>query len=138
MSGYFGTEAQQRLQARAEENVAFINATPGACQAGRTMGCDDPDRLGWDKIEAFIERDGVCGFRLLSTDVAETVRSRLAQRKLRFDTWDVFVADRATALAASEAIVARGIPDGLTQLKVPAEPEGDTVARIQALMGAAG
>ena len=47
MSGYFGTEMQQRLQAQAETSVDFINATAGVCQTGRTMGCDDLDRLGW-------------------------------------------------------------------------------------------
>ena len=45
MPGYFGTEMQQRLQAQAEASVDFIDATPGACQTGRTMGCDDPDQL---------------------------------------------------------------------------------------------
>jgi len=42
MAGYFGTSTQQRLQAQAEANVDFIKATPGACQTGRMMGCDDP------------------------------------------------------------------------------------------------
>jgi hypothetical protein len=46
MAGYFGTEMQQRLQAQAEASVAFVNATPGACQAGHFMASDDPDRLG--------------------------------------------------------------------------------------------
>ena len=63
MSGYFGTETQQRLQALAEASVGFINTTPGACQAGRFMGCDDADRLGWNQIDAFLQRDSVCGFR---------------------------------------------------------------------------
>lgn len=43
MSGYFGTMMQQRLQAQAEASIDFVNATPGACQTGRSMGCDDPD-----------------------------------------------------------------------------------------------
>ena len=38
MAGYFGTEVQQQLQARAQTAVAFVRQTPGACQAGRTMG----------------------------------------------------------------------------------------------------
>lgn len=138
MTGYFGTEAQQRLQARAEASVEFNNTTPGACQTGRTMGCDDPDRLGWDRIEGFLARDGVCGFRLLDPDSAEAVRSRLAKRNIRFDTWDVFLADRASALAASEAIVARGLPDGLAELEKPTEPAGAAITAIQSLMGAAG
>lgn len=138
MAGYFGTKMQQRLQARAEASVDFINATQGACQAGRTMGCDDPDRLGWERIEAFLERDGVCGFRLIPAAKAEELKSRLMKRNFRFDTWDVFLADRASALAAAEAIIARGLPEGLTDLDKPTEPEGEATALIQTLMGAAG
>jgi hypothetical protein len=32
MSGYFGTQLQQRPQAQAETSVEFIDATDGACQ----------------------------------------------------------------------------------------------------------
>jgi hypothetical protein len=138
MPGYFGTEMQQRLQAQAEASVDFIKTTAGACQAGRTMGCDDPDRLGWEKIEAFLHRDGVCGFRLIPADRAEELRSQLTERNFRFDTWDVFLAERATALPAAEAIVSQGLPDGLNDLDRPTDPEGEYTARIQALMGAAG
>lgn len=138
MSGYFGTEMQQRLQARAEASVDFINATPGACQIGRMMGCDDPGELGWERIEEFLERDGLCGFRLITALEAEKLRSRLLSQSFRFDSWDVFLADRASALAASEAIVFRGLPDGLIDLDRPTEPEGEYTGHIQALMGSAG
>jgi Acetyltransferase (GNAT) family len=138
MSGYFGTEMQQRLQAQAEASVEFIGATPGACQIGRMMGCDDPDKLGWDRIEEFLDRDGVCGFRLIAAVEVERLRSRMMRRNFRLDTWDVFLADQASALAASEAIISRGLPDGLIDLDRPTEPESDYTARIQALMGVAG
>lgn len=138
MSGYFGTAMQQRLQAQAEASVDFINTTAGACQAGRMMGCDDPDRLGWERIEEYLDRDGVCGFRLIPAAQVEELRSRLARRNFRFDTWDVFVADRSDALAASEAIIARGLPEGLYQLRRPTDPDDEYTARVQALMGASG
>ncbi|MDF1632081.1 GNAT family N-acetyltransferase [Mycoplana sp. MJR14] len=138
MSGYFGTEAQQRLQAQAEASADFIAATPGAYQAGRSMGCDDPDRLGWDRIHTYLERDGVCGFRLIAADREEELRSRLAARAYRLDTWDVFLADRATALAAAGEALSRPLPDGLRELKRPTDPDGEYTARIQALMGSAG
>ena len=35
MSGFFGTDMQQRLQAEAEARTDLIKATPGACQTGR-------------------------------------------------------------------------------------------------------
>lgn len=138
MSGYFGNETQIRLQAQAEASVGFINATAGACQAGRMMGCDDPDQLGWDRIEAFLDRDEVCGFRLIPAAKADEIRSRLAKRNFRFDAWDVFLADRTSALAACEAILSRDLPDGLVALDRPSDPEGEYTARIQTFMGQAG
>ena len=138
MSGYFGTPMQQRLQAQAEASVAFISATPGACQTGRMMGCDNPDLFGWERIEEYLDRDGVFGFRLIPTGMTESIRARMMKRNFRFDTWDVFVADRIGALGAAEAIIARGLPPGLVDLECPIEPTGEYTARIQALMGAAG
>ena len=138
MSGYFGTELQQRLQAQSESNADFIRATPGACQNGRMMGCDDLDKLGWERITDFLDRDGACGFRLFSPPKAEEVRARLAERDFRLDTWDVFVADRATGLVASESIVARGLPDGLIDLDAPTDPTGEYTSHIQSLIGGAG
>ncbi len=46
MSGFFGSDMHQRLQAEAEARTDYIEATPGVCQTGRTFGCDDVDRLG--------------------------------------------------------------------------------------------
>lgn len=138
MPGYFGTTTQQRLQAQAEASVDFIHATPGACQAGRTMGCDDPDQLGWERIEEFLARDGVCGFRLIRAVEADKLKSHLLSRSFRFDAWDVFLADRTSALVAAQAIVSRGLPDGLTELEPPTEPEGEYTTRIQTLMASAG
>lgn len=138
MTGYYGTEIQRRLQAQAEASAEFINGTAGACQTGRTMGCDDLDRLGWDRIDEFLNRDGICGFRLIPAARVEELRSQLTRRKFRFDTWDVFVADRAHALTACEAIISGGLPNGLVDLSPPDRPEDDYIVRIQKLMGAAG
>jgi RimJ/RimL family protein N-acetyltransferase len=138
MAGYYGTPAQQRLQAQAEVSVDFIDATPGACQTGRTMGCDDPERFGWERIFEFLERDGVFGFRMIPASERERLRSRLAERGYRLDTWDIFLADPETALPAAEAVLSRGLPDGLAELEQPTAPEGEYTARIQSLMGAAG
>ncbi|MGL4236852.1 GNAT family N-acetyltransferase [Tabrizicola sp.] len=138
MAGYFGTEAQRRLQAQAEENTPYIAATPGACQTGRTMGCDDPDRLGWDVIEGFLQRDSILGFRLIPAAKAQGLASRLADIGYRFDTWDVFLADCATGLAACDAILAGGLPEGLADANMPADPEGEEISKLQQLMGGAG
>lgn len=138
MAGYFGTEQQQRLQAEAEASAGFIAATPGACQAGRTMGTDNPHEFGWQRIGEIIARDGVCGFRLIDTGSVEDIRSQLSNLGCRFDTWDVFLADRATALAAIRPILDSPLPAGLSLLPAPSEPEGEDMHRLQAMMAAAG
>ncbi len=138
MAGFFGTPLQQRLQAQAEASAGFIAATPGACQTGRTMGCDDPEQFGWERIFEFLERDGVFGFRMIPAGQREGLRSRLAERSYRLDTWDIFLADRDTALPAAQAILARGLPDGLVEMERPTAPEGEYTARMQSLMGEAG
>ncbi|QRM55926.1 GNAT family N-acetyltransferase [Sinorhizobium sp. BG8] len=138
MSGYFGTDMQQRLQAQAEASVEFVWTTPGACQTGRTMGCDDPDRLGWPVIDRFLDRDGIFGFRMLPNDKVADLKARLAERHFRFDSWNVFVADRASAIVASKEIVDRGLPAGLVDLASPTAPDDEYTVRIQTLMAASG
>lgn len=58
MAGYFGTPEQQRLQARADETAVWAAATPGACNSGRFIGCDDIDLMGWPLIHEILLRDG--------------------------------------------------------------------------------
>lgn len=138
MGGYFGTDAQQRLQAKVEARNEFIRTTPGACESGRIMSCDNMDRLGWDLILEFLESDGVFGFRFLPADRVVALRDRLAGYGYRFDTWDIFVADAATALAASDAILSAGLPEGLMELEGPNDPDAEYTRRVQLLMSEAG
>ena len=135
MSGYFGTEVQQRLQAQAEASVDFINATPGACQTGRTMGCDDPDRFGWELIDKILNRDGICGFRMIPASKADELKSRLAKGGFRFElSGTIFSADRASALAASEQLSAGDCPMDFSIKTCRPEPDGEYTIRIQAFM----
>jgi Acetyltransferase (GNAT) family len=138
MAGYFGTETQQRLQGLAEASAGFIRATRGACQTGRILGCDDPDLFGWDRIDEVLDRDGVCGFRMIGAAKAENLRSRLLERNYRLDTWDVFLAGKAEALPACQLIVQAGLPEGLSELEPPSDPECEQTARVQSLMAACG
>ena len=62
------------------------------------FGCDDVDRLGWDVIEAVLDRDGFCGFRMIPVGKAEELGSRLGERGFQLDLRDVFTADRHRAL----------------------------------------
>lgn len=138
MAGYFGTDTQQRLQAQAEESEEFIAHTPGACQAGRTMGCDDPTQFGWDRIGEIVERDGVCGFRLVDTADVPEIRSKLLARGCRFDTWDVFLAERNAALLASSEIATEPLPSGLSLWTTTVDPESEQIKDTQAMMASAG
>lgn len=44
------------------------------------MGCDNPDKFGWDRILEIIERDRVCGFRLIDASRIEAITSELSRR----------------------------------------------------------
>lgn len=138
MAGYFGTHIQQRLQAQAEESAEFIAHTPGACQAGRTMGCDDPKQFGWDRIGEIVERDGVCGFRLVDTADVPEISSELFARGCRFDTWEVFLAERDAALLASCKIASEPLPSGLSLWTITDDPENQQIKDTQAMMASAG
>ncbi len=138
MAGYFGTETQQRLQARVEASRDFIRTTPGACEAGRIMSCDNLERLGWDRIFEFLQRDGICGFRLIPSDEIPGLRDRLARQGYRLDTWDIFLADAVTALSASDTILSAGLPDDLEEIPGPSDPEAAYTRQVQLLMSEAG
>jgi len=137
MAGYAGTDIQQRLQAQAEESAEFIAHTPGACQAGRTMGCDDPKQFGWDRIGEIVERDGVCGFRLVDTADVPEISSELFARGCRFDTWEVFLAERDAALLASCKIASEPLPSGLSLWTITDDPENQQIKDTQAMMASA-
>ena len=138
MSGYFGTEIQQRLQRETDELHAMIDATPGLFHAGRMFGCDDPDRVGWDFICEHLESDGVFGFRMIPVEKAADIGERLASQGYRWDTWDVFTADGKQALAASLPIIESGLPDGLAEVSLPTDPEDAILRQIQQCMADCG
>ncbi len=134
MSGFFGSEVHQRLQAAAEANAGQVKVTPGACQSGRFLGCDDPDRFGWEVIDSILERDGIFGFRMVPAARANELAARFAERGFRLDLWDVFTAERSDALPVSEAIVSQGLHDELRDLETPTEPESAYTRSIQQLI----
>ena len=138
MSGYFGTEIQQRLQRETDELHSMIDTTPGLFHAGRMFGCDDPDRVGWDFIYEHLESDGVFGFRMIPVEKAADIGERLASRGYRWDTWDVFTADRTQALAACLPIIESGLPDGLVEVSLPTDPEDAVLRQIQQCMADCG
>lgn len=138
MAGYFGTDAQRRLQARAEAATTFIETTPGAFQNGRMVGCDDLDVLGWAGIDGILARDGNCAFRMIPTSRVAELTAGMEKRGYRFDSWDMLMADRRQGLPAAEGILDRGLPDGFVRLDAPVEPEDAYTAALQTLMADAG
>jgi hypothetical protein len=110
MSGYFGTAAQRRLQAQAEASVGFIDATPGACHTGRMMGCDDLVRLGWAQIDAFLERDGACGFRMIPVDRVNELRSDASSAFARSPTKTSHVSNRPCSASSTQRISTSSCP----------------------------
>jgi hypothetical protein len=134
MSGYFGTDAQQELQARVVQAAAWIEMTPGACISGRFMGCDDFERLGWEVIDPLLDRDNVFGFRMVPAEKVAALSERVSQRGFRLDLWNVFVADRTAGLAASRRILAAGLSAGFTVGAFPREGDGEPIVGIQRFM----
>lgn len=134
MAGYFGTPEQQRLQIRAEENAVWVSATPGACNSGRFIGCDDVDRLGWGRIEDIIRGDGAIGFRLLPKERVPEVSTWMTSRGYRIDFWDPFIGDREDVLRATREILNEPLPQGLKVGPTPTEPAGPYMEAIQRLM----
>lgn len=134
MQGYFGTPSQQRLQSRVAEMAVWIDSTPGACNSGRAIGCDDLDALGLKTMNEIVGRDGVLTFRLIPRDRRPQLSDWAALYKFRIDFWDAFVADRNTVLAASDALLNRGLPDDLKLGPAPIKAEGLYIEAIHNLM----
>ncbi len=138
MPGFFGTEEQRNLQARAEASVAAIAATPGLCQNCRMLGCDDIDRLGWKTIVDILQRDGFIGFRLIRVEENDQVQANLAERGFRLDTWNLYIGAREEVLPLCEQIVNTADTGGLVALPMPRQPEDAYTLCVQQLIASTG
>jgi hypothetical protein len=138
MAGYFGTDIQMRLQQRSDESADWTRTTPGACHIARMLGADDLDRLGSDTILEILKEDGAFGFRMIPAERAEALAESLGKRGYRVDFWDVFMAERAEALTAADAILDRPLPDGLEPLDLDVPAESPAVRRVQEFVAAQG
>lgn len=138
MSGFFGTDAQITLQRLTLEKRALIDETPGLYSAGRFYGTDDPDRVGWDGIDAILREQGMLGLRMISPAQRSAYSPGLAERGFRFDTWDTMIAHRETIRPRIEAILAAGLPDGLALAPALTEAEGAATRRVQQFVSDAG
>jgi hypothetical protein len=138
MAGYFGTDQQKALQARAEVSVPEMSTKPGLCQNGRMVGCDDLDALGWPAIYEILDRDGFVGFRLIPAARETEVRDRLSERGFRLDTWNLFIGPKHEILSSCQEIASRPLPPGLSLLPMPDEPDSPYTRSVQALIASTG
>lgn len=134
MSGYAGNDDQRRLQRLSDESAEASRTTPGACNVGRMLGYDDPDRIGLDAVIEMAKRHGVVGFRMIPAERIPALEPALGHRGLRLDLWDVFMGDADAIRAACAPLATRGLPDGLHRVRLPTDAEAAEVKAVQALM----
>jgi hypothetical protein len=132
MSGYFGTDLQKELQRRTFENRQKIAVTPGLYNAGRFIGTDDPDKLGWAALRTLLkEQHGVLGFRLITREQAAVYFPLAEAEGCRVDQWDVFMGDAAIVRPKVEVILDAGLPDGVVLAGALTSPWGDETVCVQ-------
>jgi len=132
MSGYFGTDLQEKLQRRTFERRQEIVATPGLYNGGRFIGTDDPDKVGWSVLHDLLQQQhGVLPFRLITPEQSRTYFPRLVELGCRIDTWDVFIADAQSARPVVDAILRTRLPDGIVLRGPLSHPEGEDTIRVQ-------
>ncbi len=134
MAGFFGTERQMALQAVAEDARDWTMNTPGACDPGRFLGTDNPDELGWDKVIEIVKRDGAFGFRMIPSKDTGAISRRLIESECRIDFWDVFLANRDEAVAATSVILTSGLPSGYSYLPELHNAENEETVKVQSFM----
>jgi hypothetical protein len=134
MPGFFGTEQQITLQAVAEEAREWTKNTPGACDPGRFLGTDDPDKLGWDEVLKILKRDGAFSFRMIPSSDTDAISRKLEENDCRIDFWDVFMASREDAVAASSTVLSSGLPRGFRYLPKLHEAENEEMVKVQSFM----
>lgn len=134
MAGFFGTDQQMALQAVAENALDWTMNTPGACDPGRFLGTDNPEKLGWDKVIETLKRDGVFGFRMIPSNDTEAISRRLQENKCKIDFWDVFVANRDDAVLASSIILSSELPKGYGYFPELHGAETEEMVKVQSFM----
>lgn len=113
---YFGTDEVRELQRLRDHEVARMQDTPGAVAHSRVFTADDPERLGWDQIEARLQDEGTISLRCVHPDITDQAMARLAHLSPSLHIWDVFIGDASAITAASGPIANAALPDGLRRL----------------------
>ena len=139
MSGYYGTELQKELQRQTFENRNRVASTPGLYNAGRFIGTDDPDKVGWANLRALLrEQKGVLGFRLITPEQSRSYFPLVIAEGCRIDTWDVFIGEAASVGPVVDTILESGLPDGLKLGEQPTSADGPDITRVQKFVADSG
>ena len=131
------SDANLLLQERVAGLSAWIDATPGICNGGRSLCCDDLEALGWRQVEAILERDGLLTFRFLQAEMVSRLARWAESRGYRLDIWDTFLGTRRDVIAAAATVLATP-PAGLEAEAVNGATDAGTVEEIGAVMAASG
>lgn len=134
MDWYFGTEQQVRLQQKVDELTSWCSTTKGAVNAGRFLGTDDREALGWEKIGEFLTDDGVFTFRMVAVDKLKELQSKLDEYEMRFDSWNVFSAERNVIKKYTKFVDECPLPEGYTLVDASELEEVSVVNEIQQCM----
>lgn len=89
-----------------QDRVA-ISQSPGLANAGIALAVVEPERVGWDKIEEYIDLYGFVGFSSLNkTEILEALNSRYGS-DLDLPLWDTFAGEASDISVICQALLAR-------------------------------
>ncbi len=135
--GLYGSDEQRRLQAATLAKADELRETPGGVFASRMTGTDDPDRFGWDRIEAILRDEGAITFRMIPADRCPEVERRLSDIGCAITWWNVFDAPHDDIRAKCEGILATPRQD-LFPAGPPAANDRAFFENVQAFMANCG
>ncbi|WP_157961708.1 GNAT family N-acetyltransferase [Acuticoccus kandeliae] len=124
----------------------WTRLTPGACHAGRAIGTDDPDRLGWDIIEQHAQEDGIFVFRHVPAETQPEIAARVGAWGFGLHSWRIFhgTADeirarrRPSPTPAGYRIAVEAGPEPLAEVMDFLRRQGIAPLTVRTLSGEAG
>lgn len=138
MDWYFGTDQQVRLQKKVDELTKWCSQTRGAVNGGRFLGTDDYNALGWERVIELIKDHGVFTFRMIPVEMLDEFRASLSKHDIRFDSWNVFSADRQTIDTHTRQLVEASLPEGYALVDEKELADAAVISAIQECMARSG
>ncbi len=126
------------LQRRLRDLHPEIAADPGLANGGRILNVLDIAAVGWERIRAIIERDGVIALTAVPEDATMAKVAEVFGAGARASVWRVFLGEPETVLPCVKDIVAGyRMPQGwrLHSVAVPDDTELAAVALLNQKTG---